>query len=185
MSEITRILKSLDRGEEPSSDKLLRLVYEELRVLARSRLDREKQHSVQPTELVHEAYLRLVGNDKAVEWSGRSHFFGAAAEAMRRIMIERARRRLSQKQGGNMKRIELTDELTSTPVKDTELVELDGVLAELEQQSEEHATLVKLRFFAGLTNQEVADILGISTATAQRKWAFARAWLHRKLSSTA
>lgn len=181
MAQITKILQSLSRGEGHSSDELLCLVYEDLRVLARSRLDNEKHHSLRPTELVHEAYIRLVGNDNSIEWKGRGHFFGAAAEAMRRILVERARKRLSQKHGGKMQRIEMAAELAQMPMQDSELIELDEALAELEKKSVAHAQLVKLRFFAGLTNQEAADVLGISTATAQRQWAFARSWLHRRV----
>lgn len=181
MPQISHILQSLARGEGQTADDLLGLVYEELRVLARSRLDREKQDSIQPTELVHEAYLRLVGDDKSIEWNGRGHFFGAAAEAMRRIMVERARKRRSQMHGGGVRRVEFVDERALAPMDDDQLLELDDALTDLERKSSAHSQLVKLRFFAGLTNQEAADVLGISTATAQRQWAFARSWLHRRV----
>lgn len=189
MSEVTKILDSLQRGNEKDSDRLLPLVYEELRQLARARMSVEfPGQTLQPTGLVHEAYLRLVG-DSQVQWDGRGHFFAAAAEAMRRILIERARKRKTQRAGGDLRRVDWTEDLQAfAPNSDYEddenrLLQLDRAVSDLENYDQRKAQLVKLRFFAGLTGQQAAEAIGISQATADRDWAFAKAWLQRAIDS--
>ncbi len=185
MSDVTEILAAIDQGDSNAAEKLLPLVYEELRRLAASKMAREKPgQSMQPTVLVHEAYLRLIGGDTQKIWSGRAHFFGAAAEAMRRILVERARRKQSQKHGGHLQRIELDDAaaVIESPIED--LLALDEALTRFEQQWPDNAKLVKLRYFAGLTIPEASEAMGVSTATAERYWKFARAWLHSQLNSS-
>ena len=182
MKDVTRILLAIEGGDRNASDELLPLVYQELRKLAAVRLSKEKQgHSVQPTMLVHEAYLRLVDVENLQKWSGRGHFFGAAAEAMRRILVERARRKRSQKHGGEMQRIDLDDAIAVTEDASDDLLALDEALTCFEEQWPDKARLVKLRYFAGLTIPEASEAIGISTATAERYWRFARAWLHSAL----
>jgi RNA polymerase sigma factor (TIGR02999 family) len=182
MSEITRILSKIESGELGATEKLLPLVYEELRKLAAVKLAKEASGpTLQPTMLVHEAYLRLVDVDQPQKWNGRGHFFSAAAEAMRRILVENARRKQSQKRGGKMQRIDL--DVAMIPIVDSEvaLLALDEALIRLEEQWPEKANIVKLKYFAGLTISELSKALGISTATAERHWKFARAWLHSQL----
>lgn len=178
MNDVTRILMAIDRGESAAADHLLPLVYRELRVLAAARLAKERSgQTIQPTALVHEAYVRLVDVKQPQQWNGRGHFFAAAAEAMRRIMIERARRKRSLKRGG---RIEHTavDDVAALPSSDPlDLLALDEALAAFEQQWPDKAALVKLRYFAGLTAAEAAEALGISLRTAERTWTYAKAWL--------
>jgi RNA polymerase sigma factor (TIGR02999 family) len=185
MSDVTRILSAIERGDPNAADKLLPLVYEELRRLAAVKLSKEKPgQTLQPTMLVHEAYVRLVDVDRPQQWNGRAHFFGAAAEAMRRILVEKARRKQSQKHGGDLRRVEL-DVATAAienPVED--LLALDEALTRFEQQWPDKARLVKLKYFAGLTIPEASAAMGISTATAERYWKFARAWLHSELKSS-
>ena len=181
MSEVTRLLQSIEEGNRQGADQLLPLVYEELRKLARTRLANEKpDQSLQPTELVHEAYLRLVGATE-VDWSGRGHFFGAAAEAMRRILIERARRRRTRKHGGRQRQVQLNHDV-ATSTDDEKLLSLDQALQAFEASDPKKAELVKLRYFAGLTNGEASQALGISTATADRYWVFAKAWLQHEMA---
>jgi RNA polymerase sigma factor (TIGR02999 family) len=176
MSEVTQILELIREGDRAAANKLLPLVYEELR-----RLAVQPGLTLQPTALVHEAYIRLVG-DEAVKWDGRSHFFGAAAEAMRRILIESARRRNSLKQGGNVNQRELTDGDAYVFSDNTdELLDLDAALGKLAAHEPELAKLVELRYFAGLTVDEAAQAMGTSVRTAKRNWAYARAWLGREL----
>lgn len=192
MPEVTEILKSLQAGQRKVSDELLSLVYDELRKLAQARMAVEfGAQTLQPTALVHEAYLRLVG-DAEVEWDGRGHFFAAAAEAMRRILIERARKRKTQRAGGEFQRVDWTEDLQAFAVQSSNeqsaedrLLQVDHALAKLEVYDERKAKLVKLRFFAGLTGQQAAEALGISSATADRDWAFAKAWLQREIKSGA
>lgn len=178
MTEVTRILTALAAGDPRKADELLPLVYAELRDLAAARLAFEQPgHTLQPTALVHEAYLRLVGDGQPHDWNGRGHFFAAAAEAMRRILINRARDKHRQKRGGNNQRVDfdvLTDPVTA-PV--AELLELNEALEQLAQTNAQAAELVKLKFFAGLTLREAAVALGIPPRSADRLWAFARAWL--------
>jgi RNA polymerase sigma factor (TIGR02999 family) len=185
MSDVTKILLAIEGGDQNAADELLPLVYQELRNLAAAKLSKEKPgQSVQPTMLVHEAYLRLVDVDRPQQWSGRGHFFGAAAEAMRRILVERARRKRSQKHGGEMKRIDLDVAIVVTEDPSEDLLALDEALTRLEEQWPDKAKLVKLRYFAGLTIPEASDAMGVSTATAERYWRFARAWLHSQLNAS-
>jgi RNA polymerase sigma factor (TIGR02999 family) len=181
---ITQILNSIGLGDPRASEELLPLVYEELRKLAHVRLSHEQAgQTLQATGLVHEAYLRLVGPEHAdeIDWDGRGHFFGAAAEAMRRILIDRARAKATQKRGGDRKQIRLDWTLVALDDCVTEFIALDEALIRLEKTDARKAELVKLRFFAGLTLQQASQSLGISLSTAERDWAFARAWLYNEL----
>jgi len=185
MTEVTRILSQIESGDPSAAEKLLPLLYNELRVLATQRLAHEKPgHSLQATALVHEAYIRLVGSDRGSEWDSRGHFFAAAAEAMRRILVESARRKQTAKRGGDLVFVELVAEEISGHDRDRRLISLDEALSELEKLEPAKAVLVKLRYFAGMTNKQAAGALGISTNTADRYWAFARAWLKRHMDST-
>jgi RNA polymerase sigma factor (TIGR02999 family) len=182
MSEVTRILSAIDQGDPTAAEQLLPLVYDELRKLAAQRLAQEKPgQTLQATALVHEAYLRLVDVEQAQRWNSRGHFFAAAAEAMRRILVERARHQRSQKAGGGRRRVELADVEAPDRSAD-EMLALHEALEALEQQDSRKATLVKLRFFAGLTNEQAAAALGISPSTADNDWAYARSWLKLKIS---
>jgi RNA polymerase sigma factor (TIGR02999 family) len=184
MSDVTRILTAIDRGDEKAADELLPLVYQELRKLAASKLSREKPgQTLQPTMLVHEAYVRLVEVAQPQKWNGRGHFFGAAAEAMRRILVEKARQKQSQKHGGHMRRVELDVATAAIENPVADLLALDEALTRFEQQWPDKAKLVKLKYFAGLTISEASEAMGVSTATAERYWTFARAWLHSQLKS--
>lgn len=181
-SDVTRILTAIEQGDSAAADQLLPLVYEELRKLAAARLSKEKPgQTIQPTVLVHEAYLRLVDQEQEQRWNSRGHFFAAAAEAMRRILVERARRKRSQKHGGEFH--QLSGYVPDTGIESTveDLLALDEALVRLEAEWPDKAKLVKLRYFAGLTIPETAEALEISTATAERHWRFARAWLHSQL----
>jgi RNA polymerase sigma factor (TIGR02999 family) len=182
MSEVTRILSAIEQGDPQAAAQLLPLVYDELRKLAAERLAREKPgQTLQATALVHEAYLRLVDTAKARDWNGRGHFFAAAAEAMRRILVERARHKRSLKAGGNLQRLELADVAPAAPEPAIDLLALNEALAKLEQQDRRKANLVKLRFFSGLTTAQAARVLGISTSTADSDWAYARCWLRLEI----
>lgn len=184
MTEITRILRNIEEGDARAANDLLPLVYAELRKLAAARLKREKSaQSLQPTLLVHDAYVRLVDQSQPQMWNGRRHFFGAAAEAMRRILVEHARQKRSLKRGGEFDRVELDEIELPKDVEQVDLLALDEALTELETTSAEKARLVKLRFFAGLTVPEAADAMGVSVATAERHWKFARTWLYARLHS--
>ena len=177
MAAVTEVLAAAARGEPGAAAELLPLVYAELRRLAAARLAAERPgHTLNPTGLVHEAYLRLVGNEV---FDGRGHFFAAAAEAMRRILVDAARRRAAEKRGGSLERVELTDIAASEGVPAEELLALDAALDRFAAEHPAKAELVKLRYFAGLTLDEAAAALGISSATAKRHWAYARAWLYR------
>jgi len=181
MSDVTRILNAIERGDTQAVDKLLPLVYDELRLLAAQKLYREPPgQTLQATALVHEAYLRLVGAE-AQNWRSRGHFFAAAAEAMRRILVENARRKKSAKCGGGHLRIDLDSVAASGEEKSDELIALDEALAKLAAQDPTKADLVKLRFFAGLNIDQAAEVLQISRATAVRHWSFARAWLYDQI----
>jgi len=183
MSEVTRILADIKQGDAGAADQLLPLVYEELRKLASLRLAHEAPaQTLQATALVHEAYLRLVDGDAALHWNSRGHFFGAAAEAMRRILVERARQKESLKGGGRFERIELCDVAAPGAEPGIDLLDLDDALTQLEREEPQKAQLVKLRFFAGLSLEETAEALGISVATSKRYWAYARAWLYGKIN---
>jgi RNA polymerase sigma factor (TIGR02999 family) len=182
MSDVTHLLDAAAAGDPKAAADLLPLVYAELRRLAAARLAAEPTgQTLQPTALVHEAYLRLVGGGQADDWNGRGHFFGAAAEAMRRILVDQARRKQTEKHGGGRLREELSAELPE-PVANLDLVALDEALVRLEANAPDAARLVSLRYFAGLTHQEAAAAMGLSRGTADRLWALARAWLYRRLS---
>jgi RNA polymerase sigma factor (TIGR02999 family) len=182
MSEVTRILSAMEKGDPQASEKLLPLVYDELRKLAAEKMAQEKPgQTLQATALVHEAYLRLVDVDKAQHWDSRRHFFAAAAEAMRRILIESARRKRTEKHGGGRERIELDDADAVADSPPLDLLALDEALTRLAAEDAVKAQLVTLRYFAGMSVQEAADALGISRATADRYWAYARTWLFCEL----
>jgi RNA polymerase sigma factor (TIGR02999 family) len=181
--DVTQILNSIERGDPKAAADLLPLVYDELRKLAAARMAAEApDQTLQATALVHEAYLRLVGGDAALQWNGRGHFFAAAAEAMRRILVESARRKQAGKHGGDRVRIDLPEDFAPTAGRSDDLVALDEALTQLEGHDPDAARLVKLRYFAGLSHQEAADALGVSRGAADRLWALARAWLLRQLS---
>jgi RNA polymerase sigma factor (TIGR02999 family) len=182
MSEVTRILSAIEQGDPSAAEQLLPLVYQELRRLAAQWLAREAPgQTLQPTALVHEAYVRLVDVTKVQQWNSRGHFFGAAAEAMRRILVENARRKSSLKRGGARKRQELDEENLTASAPPDELLALDEALFQLAATDAKAAELVKLRYFAGLTVKQAAEILGMSPRSADLLWAFARAWLLRKI----
>jgi RNA polymerase sigma factor (TIGR02999 family) len=184
MNEVTRILSAIEQGDPHAAEELLPLVYEELRKLAADKMAQEKPgQTLQATALVHEAYLRLVDSDKVQHWNSRGHFFAAAAEAMRRILIGNARRKHALKRGGQAQRVGLDAiELADQPADD-KLLAMEDALIRLTDKDPVKAELVKLRYFAGLTNQEAAGTLGISTATAERYWAYARAWLQQEITA--
>lgn len=185
MNEVTRILSAIEQGDPSASEQLLPLVYQELRRLATRRLaDEAPGRTLQATALVHEAYLRLVGPDEeSRRWDGRGHFFAAASEAMRRILVDQARRRSAAKRGGQVAREALDPDEIATDGPDEELIAVHEALDELAQTEPDAATLVKLRFFGGMTMSEAADALGISARSAQDLWSYARTWLHRHLRS--
>lgn len=184
MSNVTQILSQIESGDPSAADRLLPLVYDELRKLADARLAQEKPgQTLQATALVHEAYLRLLGPDIAEHkaWNGRGHFFAAAAEAMRRILVEIARRKKGPKAGGNLRRVEL-DEVAETLEPELDITALSDALDRLQVLDPRAAELVKLRFFAGMTRQQAAEVLGISVATADNDWAYAKGWLKKELA---
>jgi RNA polymerase sigma factor (TIGR02999 family) len=182
MSEITRILSAVEQGDPHAAEQLLPLVYDELRKLAAQKLVEEKPgQTLQATALVHEAYLRLVGTGPAQCWNSRGHFFGAAAEAMRRIIIEQARRKRSYRQGGGLNRLPIDQVEIAAPEPVPDVLALNDALERFEQIDPTKAALVKLRYFAGLTTKQAAEALGISTTTADRYWSYARAWLHAEM----
>jgi RNA polymerase sigma factor (TIGR02999 family) len=185
MTEATRILNAIEAGDPKAAAQLWPLVYDELRRLAAQKLAQEKPgHTLQPTALVHEAYLRLVGAPSVSEgWANRKHFFAAAAEAMRRILIENARRKQSQKHGGGMNRQALEPAQLPAPEADANLLALDEALGKLANSDPQAAELIKLRFFAGLTSKQAADVMGVSPRTADFIWAYARAWLRTELQA--
>jgi RNA polymerase sigma factor (TIGR02999 family) len=181
MNDLTRILVRVERGDPQAAEELLPLVYGELRRLAAQKMARESPgHTLQPTALVHEAWLRISGNEPG-KWNGRDHFFAAAAEAMRRILIENARRKRALRHGGDRQRLAIEKLEIPAELKEDQLLALDEALETLSRQDKVKAEVVKLRFFVGLTNEEVAEILGLSAPTAKRYWAYARAWLYREM----
>jgi len=182
MSEVTRILSAIEQGQPHAADELLPLVYHELRQLAAQRLAQEKPgQTLQATALVHEAYLRLVGAQQAQRWDSRGHFFAAAAEAMRRILLNRARDKKRAKRGGERPRVDLDQIEIALDTSDEQLLALDEALTQLGVEDPDAARLVNLRFFAGLTLKDAAISLGLAPRTAERQWAYARAWLYARL----
>jgi RNA polymerase sigma factor (TIGR02999 family) len=178
MSDVTRILSQIESGDPSAAEQLLPLVYEELRKLAAAKLAQEKPgQTLQATALVHEAYVRLVGQQGSTSWEGRGHFFAAAAEAMRRILVEQARRKKRLKHGGTMQRVELPDLADSSRHVDERIVEVDTALSRLAQEDPLAAQVVNLHYFAGLPLEDVGKVLGLSRATAYRQWTYARSWL--------
>ena len=185
MSDVTYILSQIESGDAAAADQLLPLVYDELRMLAARKLANEPPgQTLQATALVHEAYLRLLGTRPDKPWTHRGHFFLAAAEAMRRILIDQARRKGRQKRGGDHHRVELDAAHIAMSEPDVDLLALNEALSQLEEESPKKAELVKLRYFAGLTVEQTADVLGISTSTADNYWAYARSWLRIKLADS-
>ncbi len=183
MSEVTRILARIEQGDPAAAEQLLPLVYAELRKLAAARLSQEKPgQTLQATALVHEAYIRLVDVENGQQWDSRGHFFAAAAEAMRRIIVELARRRRRRKHGGDLKRARFELDVAATESPTGDILDLNEALEKLEAESPAKAELVKLRFFAGMSTPEAARALGISLATAERYWTYARCWLHAELT---
>jgi RNA polymerase sigma factor (TIGR02999 family) len=185
MSDVTRILSQIESGDPSAADQLLPLVYDELRKLASAKLAQEKPgQTLQATALVHEAYLRLVDTEKTQHWNSRGHFFAAAAEAMRRILVETARRKSGPKAGGGLCRVELSKVPTEMKGIDFDLITLSESLDKLQTKDPRAAELVKLRFFAGLTRHQAAEVLGVSVATADNDWAYAKGWLKTDLART-
>lgn len=183
MSDVTEILSAIEGGDSKAAEKLLPLVYEELRKLAAAKLAHEKAgQTLQATALVHEAYLRLVGVEKGQHWDSRGHFFAATAEAMRRILVENARRKQSQKAGGDWRRLEISEVQIAALQPSIDVLALSDALDQLEGKDPRKAALVKLRFFVGMTNEEAAAALGVSSATADNDWAYAKSWLRLRLA---
>ena len=181
MSDVTQILNAIDQGDEQAADKLLTLVYEELRLLAAQKLSHERPgQTLQATALVHEAYIRLVGGDQ--NWTSRGHFLKAAAEAMRRILVENARRKQRIKRGGDRQRVNLEEADLALEAPSEDIIAVNEALVRLSEEDPVVADLVKLWYFAGLTLAQVAEILGISRRTAHRYWDYARAWLHQEIT---
>jgi RNA polymerase sigma factor (TIGR02999 family) len=186
MSEVTRILSAIEQGDPHAANQLLPLVYDELRKLAAQKLSQEKPgQTLEATALVHEAYLRLVDTDRDQHWNSRGHFFAAAAEAMRRILVDQARRKGSLRRGGNLQHHHLEDQEIAAPEPSVDLLAVHDALERFHTVDAQAAQIVKLRYFAGLTIPQAAEALGISTSTADRSWAYARAWLHAALKQDA
>ena len=184
MTEVTQLIHRIQGGDAQAADELLPIVYTELRKLAAYRLRRSGGNdTLQSTELVHEAFLRLVDVDDSKNWNGRGHFFAAAAESMRRILVDRARRRQARKRGGEANHVSLEDDLVASDEKSEQVIALDEAISRLGKHDEQAALLVKLRFFAGMQHQEVADAMGISRRAADRLWLLARTWLYKQLKS--
>jgi len=182
MTNVTQILNAIEHGDEEASEKLLPLVYDELRRLAAQKLNHEPAgQTLQPTALVHEAYLRLVDNQHQERWDSRGHFFGAAAEAMRRILVDNVRRKRSLMRGGNLARREMIESEIAEPELEFDLLELDEALDRLSSKDSQAAQLVKLRYFSGLTVAQTAEVLDVSTRTAERLWTYSKAFLLREL----
>ncbi|MCP4782492.1 MAG: sigma-70 family RNA polymerase sigma factor [Fuerstiella sp.] len=185
MSDVTQILSQIEQGDGSAAEQLLPLVYDELRKLAAARLAQEKPgQTLQPTALVHEAYVRLVGTDNVQKWDTRGHFFAAAAEAIRRILIDQARRKAGPKAGSDRQRVELSDVSIGVAAETAwDMLDLDEAIDQLETEDPRAAKVVKLRYFAGLQREEAAEVLGISIKTADNDWAYARGWLRARLAS--
>ena len=183
MNDVTQILSAIEQGDPHAAEHLLPLIYDELRKLAAQKLACEKPgQTLQATALVHEAYVRLVAGEKAQHWDGRGHFFAAAAEAMRRILVENARHKGRIKHGGQLERMEIEIANLPTRMPPEELIALDEALDKLQQEDPIKSKLVTLRFFGGMTIEQAAEVLGISRVTAHRYWTYARAWLHQQIS---
>lgn len=183
MSDVTLLLNAIEAGDPKAADELLPLVYEELRRLAAAKMAQEKPgQTLQATALVHEAWLRLAGGDRQ-SWDSRRHFFAAAAESMRRILVEKARRRLRIRHGGGLERVDVDDVEIPAGVREEQLVAMDEALARLEREDPNRAEVVKLRYFVGLTNRETAEAMGLSEATVERHWSFAKAWLFSQIQA--
>ena len=184
MSDVTVILAAIEQGDQEAASKLLPLLYDELRYLAAQKLAGERPgQTLEPTALVHEAYLRLVASDPEKRWDGRGHFFAAAAEAMRRILVENARKKSRKKRGGNLDRRDFDPEAISAPERDEYVIDLDEALEKLAKVDPPVAELVKLRYFVGMTIPQAADVLGISPRTADFHWKYAKAWLREEMKS--
>jgi RNA polymerase sigma factor (TIGR02999 family) len=182
MAHVTQILNAIDQGNPSAAEQLLPLVYDELRKLAAAKMAHEDpRQTLQATALVHEAYLRLVDVEKAQHWDSRGHFFAAAAEAMRRILVNNALRKQRSKHGGDRQRVDLEANCTLGDSSNDEILALNEALAKLAEADETAAEVVKLKYFAGLTIPQIAELLNISSRTADRRWAYARAWLHQEL----
>lgn len=182
MSDVTQLLNAIDAGDPKAADQLLPMVYEELRKLAAAKMAQEKSgQTLQATALVHEAWMRLVGANDQQAWNNRGHFFGAAAEAMRRILIDRARQKARVRHGGELERVDLDHVNLATEDNAETLLAMSDALEALARESPQKAEIVELRYFTGLDNQEIARALGISLSTVERSWAYARSWLHREL----
>jgi RNA polymerase sigma factor (TIGR02999 family) len=183
VSDVTRILDAIQQGDSKAADQLLPLVYDELRRLAAHKMVHQPpEQTLQATALVHEAYLRLIGSEP-VQWNSRGHFFSAAAEAMRRILIERARKKSARKHGGGLQRVDLDQVDIALDTEDDLLLLLNDALEEFREKDPTAAELIKLRFFVGLPNQQAAELLGVSERTAKRSWAYARAWLYHRMQN--
>ncbi len=181
MSDATLLLTAVELGEPMAAEKLLAVVYSELRKLAASKMAREAPgHTLQPTALVHEAWLRLVGS-QSPSFANRAHFFSAAAEAMRRILIDRARRKMAERHGGGIQRVELDELNLAAPDSDPQILRVNEALEGLAKENAPQAEVVKLRYFAGMTNEEIAKVLNISVSSVKNYWTFARAWMFNKM----
>ncbi|HEY3393244.1 MAG TPA: ECF-type sigma factor [Lacipirellulaceae bacterium] len=184
MSDVTHILSAIERGDSRASEQLLPLVYAELRQMAAARLASEKPgQTLQATALVHEAYVRLVDGSSPQRWQSRGHFFAAAAEAMRRILVENARRKRRKKHGGEVHRVELSESDLATTIPDERLLAIDEALDSLAKEDPQAAELVKLRFFAGFSIAEAGEVIGVSRSSAYAQWAYARAWLQNRVDA--
>ncbi len=182
MNDVSRILAAIEQGDPQAAEQLLPLVYDELRALAAQKMAHEKPgQTLQATALVHEAYMRLVHGEQAQHWDSRRHFFAAGAEAMRRILVENARRKESARRGGKVERVDLDLDEMAVPERSEDLLALDEALEQLAQADPQTAELVRLRYFAGLSNKHAAELLGISPRTADHRWAYARAWLFERI----
>ena len=182
MPEVTRLLSAIEQGDPHAAEQLLPLVYDELRKLAALQLAHDRAgETLNPTALVHEAYVRLVDTDQVPHWNSRGHFFAAAAEAMRRILVDQARKKMSRKRGGGLERLPLEEIDIGVPQPAVDLLAVNDALEKFERIDKAAAELVKLRYYAGLTLPQAAEALGISSSTADRQWAYARAWLHAEL----
>jgi RNA polymerase sigma factor (TIGR02999 family) len=183
MDQITNILEAIEHGDPHAAEKLLPLIYDELRKLAAAKLAQEKPgHTLQATALVHDAYIRLVDGEQSQHWNSRGHLFAAAAEAMRRILVESAKRKQAIKRGGQLQRVALDEDQIVAPTRDVDLIDLDEALNELALHDSRKAELVKLRYFAGLTIHQAAEVLQISESTADADWAYAKSWLRVRIA---